>query len=101
MRVEILSQERIILEDFKKCKIPIIFKDDSISYQCDLMECYEELFTSSYALLSGRKIPKAEIFCVFDNEFILLLDNISKNYELEVFCDLSKKVISIMKKYSY
>ncbi len=100
MKNTILQDEKKILLNFINLPIPVIIKDNAIDFKYDLMECYEELFNSSHSLIDGHLINKKDIFCIFDNDFNILLNFIANKYDLRTFCDCSCQVIEIIKKYS-
>lgn len=101
MEVMITISEKDILNNFISYKIPNIIKNNSFEYRHDLMECYEEMFNSAHSLLDGYQVRPNEIHCVFEEEFILLLEDLSQCNELKEFCHLSLSTIFIMKKYCF
>jgi hypothetical protein len=97
MEVKVSREEREILKEFIDCKIPSLVKDNLYDYKHDLMECYEEMFNSAHSLINGYKIRNEEIHCVFEEEFISLLEILGNNIGLNKFCSLSKRTVEIMK----
>lgn len=99
MEIKINEQEKKSLMNYINCKMPLLIKGNLYSYKFDLMECYEEMFNASHSLIDGYKIQNKEIYCIFEDEFIVLLDKLESDIDLKCFCLLAKDVIKIIKKY--
>ncbi|XMB73005.1 hypothetical protein RJI07_03605 [Mycoplasmatota bacterium WC30] len=96
----VTEREKSLLIKFINYPIPLGVKDNKIDYKCDLMECYEELFNSSHNILDEHYVQKAEIFCIFDDEFMTLLNTMRDKLNLQEFAELAKSTVKIIKKYS-
>ncbi len=103
-----LSLEKRIIRSFIDMNIPTLIRDLVVN-DWDLMDCYEELFNYSQALLNNKHIDfnqnstmTGKAF-VFDNEYKNILVDLSNKEDLEIqtYCHLTLAVLSILKKHAY
>lgn len=99
MEIKITEQEKNTLTKFIDCKIPMLVKDNLYNYKHDLMECYEEMFNYAHSLINGYMVRSKEIYCVFDDDFMNILNTFDKDGDIKEFCVLAKQTLQIMKKY--